>query len=491
MRVLLVFPPATIYPDEDPPQAFPLGIGYLAAVLEKQGYQVRVLDCTANDQNLTKNKDGTLHAGLTWAEIKEEVEDFHPDFVGISCLWTADYPNAKRISEIVKKLEDIPVILGGAHTTALPQEVLSNQTIDYVVIGEGEIALPRLLKHITENKQLSNLGGIGYKANGTLKINPINEYVSNLDDLPFPARHLFPMQDYLSSQNVHNYIFKRQPQAQMITSRGCPLNCSFCTIHSIWGKKVRFRSPENVVDEIEFLVSEYGVKEIHFEDDNISINPARMKKICEEIIRRKLDIAWTAPNGMYVHTLTKDLLNTMKQSGCYRVSMGIENGNQEFLKKVLRKALNLQKVRSVAKDLKDLKIESTGFFILGIPGETTQTMEQTIDFAKSLDLDDAIFSIYSPYPGTELYDLCISKGYISPVIDHARFKNKYSTLNTEYLSAKEVENYRNRALFEFQFNKLVRHPIKYFTKAENYRTLRRYTKRFFVKKISDLTAPLH
>lgn len=484
MRVLLIFPPAKIYPEEDLQQVFPLGIGYLAAVMEKAGYQVGVLDCTVTDEKFKKNENGTVHAGLTWPRIKQEIENFKPDVVGVSCLWTADYPNAKKISEIVKEIDNIPVIFGGSHTTALPEEVLSNQTIDYVVIGEGEVALPRLLEHMGNKNSLSKIDGIGYKENGNICINAINEYVSNLDQLPFPARHLFLMDKYLTSKNVHNYVFKRQPQIQMITSRGCPLDCTFCTIHSIWGKKVRFRSPENVVDEIEFLVKEYRVREIHFEDDNISINRERMQKICEEIIRRKLDITWTAPNGMYAHTLDRDLLKIMKKSGCYRVSLGIENGNQDFLKKILHKALNLNKVKSVVKDLRDLKIESTGFFILGIPGETKATMEETLKFAKSLDLDDVIFSIYSPYPGTKLYDLSISKGYIAADIDHAMFKNKYSTLNTEYLSTKEVENYRNKALFEFQVNKMLNHPLEYVTKVQNYKTIRRYCKRFLKGKLT-------
>lgn len=477
MRVLLVFPPTRLYPEEDRPLVFPLGIGYLAAVLEKKGHKVRVIDCIASDRKYERNEDGTFHVGLTWAEIKAEIEDFTPDVVGVSCLWTADYPNAKKISEIVKQIGDIPVIFGGAHTTALPERILSNDTVDYVVIGEGELALPRLLEHIGDKDRLSGIGGIGYKLNGTPTINGKREFISDLDQLPFPARHLFSMDRYLYSKNTHSFVFKSQPQAQMITSRGCPLNCSFCTIHSIWGRKVRFRSPNNVVNEIESLVKDYQVREIHFEDDNISINRERMKKICDEIIRRKLDIAWTAPNGMYVHTLSKDLLKAMKRSGCYRVSIGVENGNQDFLRNVLNKAVNLERVKSVVKDLKDLKIESTGFFILGVPGETKQTMRETIEFAKSLDLDEAFFSIYSPFPGTKLYDLSISKGYIPSDMDYAKFKMKYCTVNTEYLSPGEVESYRNRALFEFQINKLLNHPIRYFTNVRNYRTLRRYLKR--------------
>jgi magnesium-protoporphyrin IX monomethyl ester (oxidative) cyclase len=484
MRVLLIFPPATIFPEEDAPHVFPLGIGYLAAVLQNKGYEVKVLDCLSSDENFTKNEDGTLHVGLTWEQITHEIENFRPGVVGISCLWTADYPNAKKISELVKEVGDIPVIFGGAHTTALPRQVLSNETVDYVVIGEGEVTLPRLLKHLGDNGSLSKIPGLGCKMNGTININPINEYILDLDQVPFPARHLFPMENYLSSRYVHNYIFKRQPHAQMITSRGCPLNCTFCTIHSIWGKKVRFRSAENVVDEIQFLVKKYKVKEIHFEDDNISINPKRMQKICEEIIKRKLDITWTAPNGMYAHTLSRDLLKIMKASGCYRVSIGIENGNQDFLRNVCKKAVDLAKVRAVVKDLNDLKIESTGFFMLGIPGETKHTMKETIEFAKSLDLDYAIFSIYSPYPGTEMYDLAVSKGYLPHDIDYARFKNKYSTLNTEFLSAREVERYRNKALFELEINKILHHPIRYFSNTENYKTVRRYFKRYLKGKLS-------
>jgi len=477
MRILLVFPPGTLYPEEDPPQVFPLGIGYLAAVLLEKGYDVQVMDCMVSNEKKENNEDDTVHVGLTWQQIKEEIKNAKPDAVGVSCLWTADYPNAKKVSEIVKEIDDIPVIFGGAHTTAVPTEVLSNDTIDYLVIGEGELALPELLEHLGDKERLSRIGGIGYKVNGTPIINAKREFVSNLDHLPFPARHLFHMDKYLYSKNTHSFVFKRQPQAQMITSRGCPLNCTFCTIHSIWGRKVRFRSPGNVVDEIEFLVNEYDVREIHFEDDNISINRERMAAICEGIMRRKLDITWTAPNGMYAHSLNRGLLRIMKRSGCYRVALGIENGDQDFLSKVLKKAVNLQKVRSVVKDLNDLGIESVGFFILGVPGETKETMRRTIDFAKSLDLEDAFFSIYSPFPGTELYDISTSRGYVSSDTNYARFKMKYSTLTTEYLRADEVERFRNTALLEFQIKKMLNHPIRYLTRIHNYRTLRRYFKR--------------
>lgn len=483
MQVLLIFPPITIYPEEDPPLVFPLGIGYLAAVLEQKGYHVHVIDCIAEREGFTRNEDGTIHVGLTWDELKKRIEKIDPDVVGISCLWTADYVNATRISEIVKEIDNIPVIFGGAHTTALPKETLENKNIDYVVIGEGELSLPALLEKIGQKESLKGIHGVGFKDNGKIHINPPIKYIENLDSLPFPAGHLFPMEKYLRSKKVHGYISKRQPVAQMITSRGCPLNCNFCTIHHIWGKKWRARSAENVVDELEYLVKKYGVREIHFEDDNISLNRKRMMEICDGIIERKLDIAWTTPNGMWVQTLDRELLEKMRDSGCYRVCLGIENGNQDFLNNVIGKRIDLKKVSTVVKDLRKVGIKSTGLFIVGIPGETKETILETIKFAKSLDLDDAVFSIYSPYPGAELYELCISKGYIPADMDYYRFKNKYSTLSTEYLSAEQTEALRNRALLEFQVNKIVKHPIRYFTNFENFRTIRRYLKRFIVGKL--------
>jgi len=485
MRVLLIFPPTTIYPEEDPSLVFPLGIGYLAAVLEQRGYEVHVIDCIAEKEELTKKEDGTFHVGLTWSEIREKIAKINPDVVGISCLCTADYINAVMVSGIVKEIDDIPVIFGGAHATALPKETLQNKNVDYVILGEGEYSLPALLESIGDKSALRRVDGIGFKENSKLNIKPITKYIEDLDSLPFPARHLFPMEKYLHTRRVHNYIAKRQPVAQMITSRGCPLKCTFCAIHHIWGRKWRFRTPKNVVDEIEHLIREYCIREIHFEDDNISLNKKRMMEICDEIIKRKLDITWTAPNGMWVQTLDRELLKKMQDSGCYRVSLGIENGNQQFLTNVVKKNMNLEKVRTVVKKLKELKIKSTGFFMVGIPGETKETILETIKFAKSLDLDDAIFSIYVPYPGAELYDISISRGYLPSNIDYYRFKNKYATLSTEHISAKQVEYLRNRALLEFQINKLIKHPVNYFTTAENYRTIRRYFKRFVIGKLHN------
>ncbi|TET41382.1 MAG: hypothetical protein E3J63_02135, partial [Elusimicrobia bacterium] len=218
MRVLLIFPPTTIYPEEDPPLVFPLGIGYLAAVLERKGYEVRVIDCIAERESFTKNEDGTIHVGLTWDELKKRIEGINPDVVGISCLWTADYVNAIRISKIVKEINNIPVIFGGAHATALPKETLENENIDYIVIGEGEHSFPSLLEKMGQKESLKEIHGIGFKNNGKPYINPPTKYIEELDSLPFPARHLFPMEKYLRTTRVNSYIMKRQPLAQMITS---------------------------------------------------------------------------------------------------------------------------------------------------------------------------------------------------------------------------------------------------------------------------------
>lgn len=480
MKVMLILPPTTLYPGDVYFASFPLGIGYLAAVLEKEGHHIDILDCIIEDQTPKRNKNGTFHVGISWRDIEKEIRRCSPDVLGISCSYSVDINNAKKIAQIAKNIAGIPVIIGGAHSSALPYETLRDDNIDYVAIGEGEDTVSLLLKSIERAEECARIDGLGYRRNGEITVTPKKQFIKKLDKLPFPARHLFSMNKYIHSRRIHGFELKRTPYATMITSRGCPNRCVFCAIHTIWGRKWRPRDPIKVVDEIEHLVKEYGIKEIHFEDDNISLSKTRMVKICDEIVNRKLHISWATPNGISVNTLDSDLIAKMKKSGCYRLFLAIESGNQFVLDHVIKKGLSLEKVKSVRRALRDVDIEVNGCFVIGLPGETEEQIQDTIDFAKRLDLDTVGFSIATPYPGSQLYDMCKEN-----IIRHdfANFRLNIATMNTEFLSSKEIEKLRNRAYLEFQVNKFLKHPFKYMTTKQNYRTLQRYAKRIIGAKI--------
>ncbi len=481
MKIFLIVPPSTLYPGDVHFASFPLGIGYLSAILERDGHQVDILDCVIEDQRPRKLENNTYHVGVSWDTIKDRIEKANPDILGISCSYSVDINNAMKIADITKAVGNIPVIIGGAHSCALPRETLENENIDYVVIGEGEETLSLLLKNIEKRQTPDHIDGLCFKKGGNLIINPKQKYIQDLDTLPFPARHLFSMDNYIRSKKIHGFQLKRTPYTTMITSRGCPNRCVFCAIHSIWGRKWRPRNPIRVVDEIEHLVKEYGIREIHFEDDNISLNKTRMAKICDEIVNRKLDISWATPNGISVNTLDRDLIAKMKKSGCYRLFLAIESGNQYVLDHIIKKGLSLDKVKSVNSVLKEFHIEVNGCFVIGLPGETRENIQDTIDLAKRLDLDTVGFSIATPYPGSELYD--IWKDKMSN--DFSKFRLNIAHIDTDSLTSREIEKLRNKAYLEFQANKFLRHPFDYLTTKQNYKTISRYAKRIVGAKIGS------
>ncbi|MBS3163658.1 cobalamin-dependent protein, partial [Candidatus Woesearchaeota archaeon] len=281
----------------------PLGLAYIAAYARKHGFDdIKILDAKIQ-RDIKKINEELWHFGMPYKDVELYIRDYNPDVVGIHSAYTVYERDALKIAEIVKKInKKIIVIFGGAHVSADPGSVLKSGFVDISVRGEGEITFYDILKHIESKKSLNNILGTAVLVDGKLKLNPLRLLMENLDDLPFPARDLLNMQDYL--EHPLNAIgTMRSPATDVITSRGCPFNCVFCSIHTIWGKTWRARSPENVVDEIEQLIKDYGIKQIRFQDDNISLDKKRMHEICDEIINRKLNIRWDTPNGIAIWTL--------------------------------------------------------------------------------------------------------------------------------------------------------------------------------------------
>ena len=318
MKILLIRPPVTYYRNVAVYSPYePLGLMYLAAFLRKNNFaDVAILDASA--KNSVSRWDGDFFKiGTADESLREEIAAYAPDVVGISAMFTINSKGAHDTAAIVKSINpNIPVLVGGAHASAFPECILRYVSVDYLVKGEGEITLLEFLKAWTESGDVSGVHGLVYRKGGEICSAPKREFCRDLDAFPFPARDLVDMRIYLDEYYNRTHAMS-PPRATVVTSRGCPYNCIFCSIQSLWCRSYRARSPKNVVDEIEFLVSKYGVKEIAFFDDNLSFYRNRMAEICDEIFRRGLDIKWCTPNGIAIWTLDEELLRKMRRSGCF------------------------------------------------------------------------------------------------------------------------------------------------------------------------------
>jgi len=412
MKTLLIFPPATIYKLDPtvPGVNIPLGLAYIAGYLEENGYEVEILDALAlGIDNILRDEEKT-RVGLSEDEIRAHISQKRPDIVGISSMFTAYARDAHDIARIAKGVNpNIFVVFGGAHASANPEMVLRDKNVDIVVVGEGEITFLELVKGVEKGGEVNRILGTVARFGDGIHRNERRPYVENLDMLPFPARHLLPMDIYI--RRAKSPYLMRTPLAQLITSRGCPQNCIFCSIHSVWGHKWRARSVRGVVDEIEFLVRKYGVREISFLDDSIAASKRRMEGICDEIIRRGLNIRWTVPNGIAHWTLDKALVKKMKKSGCYRLTFGIESGNIDT-RKFIRKTHSLSQATEIIKYSNEIGLWTACTFIIGFPFESIESINDTIKYAIESDTDFALFYLVLPFPGTELYDIYKQEGLL-------------------------------------------------------------------------------
>jgi magnesium-protoporphyrin IX monomethyl ester (oxidative) cyclase len=423
--------------------SFPLGIGYLSAVLEKEGWNVGVLDALAEGWDNLEEEENRFVRGLGREEIKNRVRKFKPDIVGIGSPFSSQSSMAHRMAEIVKEVDrNITIILGGAYPSSEPEKVASDKNVDYVFIGEAEKSLPAFLKGENPRK----IPGLMFKHDGELVSTGLPERVKNLDDIPFPAYHLFSMDKYFKTLEggsiTRGKSLHKSNSFTIITSRGCPFNCIFCAVNTVTGKKWRIRSPNNVVDEIQFLVEEYGVTHFLLEDDNMTFDKKRFGEICDEIVRRGIKITWETPNGVRGDRLDLDLARKMKEAGCERVRIAIENGNQEFLTKTVQKGLNLEKALKGIKAALESGLNVDCFFMYGVPGENEQTLKDTYDFAMNITKMGAnpLVGMAFPIPGTRMYDVCKKEGYLTKEPDWVDMQSRMekSIIKTEEFSPEDI-----------------------------------------------------
>lgn len=410
-----------------------LGIGYLGAVLKKAGHQVKIID--------------SLSRRDSYFSLQRLIREEEPDIVGLTTMTICFQETIETIRKI-KEVSDCTILIGGSHVTALPGISLKCTEADFALIGECESTIVELINRIERKEQdISDIPGICYEnEESKIVLNRGRKFIDNLDDIPFPLWEELDPNSYPPSP--HGGFFRRYPIAPIITSRGCSFKCKYCTSSLLWQRKFRKRTAINVCDEMELLIKKYGVREIHFEDDNLTGGREHITAICEEMIRRKLDVVWACPNGVRADSLDKDLLRLMKRAGCYCLGFGIESFSQEIMDS-MNKQLNTTRTSEIVKAANDVGIETWGFFIIGLPGETKETFERTVSLSLELPFDRANFSYFAPLPGTYFFDQWIKDKDISSINWRSICFLEGAIWNTDSLTTEELTRMGVRAFRRF------------------------------------------
>ena len=394
MRILLINPP---YETDLSPGSFPLGLGYISSVLVEEGHKVKVLDIKAH-------RYSRIHVEEI---ISNSIDQF--DVIGISGLVTI-YSYIKWLAETIKKYNpSIPIVVGGSIASSIPELLLSKTRIDIACIGEGEITVKELIKALEDSKPLKEVKGIYFKQDGNVYSTPPRGVCKNLDSIPFPKWDLFPIELYVDKPLI---VPVKKRSMNIIFGRGCPFHCTFC--YRNFGNEVRLRSPDNVIEEMTILKEKYHVTHFEFQDELFTVNEEAVKEICEKILDKELNITWRCLGR--VNMVDLNLLKLMKRAGCNWIGFGIESGSQKMLD-VMRKNVKVEQIKKAIELARKAGMEVTGTFIIGMPGETRETVKETVNFCKEMGIYNEMF-FPVPYPGTQLYVDIERKGLIK---DKERF----------------------------------------------------------------------
>ena len=421
----------------------PIGLAYLAAVLEQNDFEVRVMDCPVCE--------------IDHEKLKADLASFEPTLIGVGSM-TPTIESALKSARVAKEAcPDAKVVIGGPHATFMDRETLAEEpATDIVVRGEGEETLLEIMQQLPSLPKLEDVKGITFRKNGQIIRTPDRPFIQNLDALPRPAYKYIPIEKY-------RIMGKRL--LPIMTSRGCPFQCSFCAASQLFGAGFRGRSPKNVLDELEWLRDEYGAEGIAFQDDTLTFNRKRIMDICDGIIDRKIHLPWGC--GTRADVVTEEILDKMQKAHCNEVCFGVESGCQE-MRDALKKRVSTEQIENAIKWAKAAGIFVTVSVILGYPGETRKTLQQTLDFVRKVEPDDVWLCHATPYPGTELRALVESNGWKMSE-DWTLYNTMHPIFEDPLLPAKEIAEMRKNFYDKFYSPQYVlRQALKGYLKGNLY-----------------------
>lgn len=427
MKVLFVNPPQTASKYKFMGViAPPLGIAYMAGVLQENNIDVEILDASAED--------------MDFKDVEKELLKRKPDLVALTAL-TPTIGRALETAQVVKEtLPDSIVVMGGYHPTFNFIETLEDENVDIVIRGEGEYIMLNLVQALENQSSLHDVKGIVFedKNSKEIVVNPEAPLIQDLNELPFPALNLLPMKKYrLLDMDTH--------MTTMITTRGCPMQCSFCSSAAMHGKKIRERSVENIVDEIEYLKTNYDIDTIAFMDDTFTLKKRKVMAICDEILKRNIEIMWGCTSR--VDTLDEKLLKKMKEAGCITIFIGVESADQQQLDNMCKNT-TIAKIENAFKIAHKLKIRTIASVALGMPGDTKEIMNKTVKFVHKLKPNYAIYSLATPYPGTRFYKEAFEKNLIK-IKDWSKYTLITPILETIDCSLNDMRKIQAKAFMKF------------------------------------------
>lgn len=418
MKVLFVFPP-----DVSRPPYPPLGLGYLAAAVERAGHEAAVADASLD--------------GSSIPQVVDLVGRLAPSAVGVSVFTHRYHVASSLVSAVKDSYPGVTVFAGGPHVTVLPERTLAELPLDYVVVGEGERTTLELLEVLEGARDKRTVRGLGFRDRGTVVVNPKRDYIQNLDELPFPARHLMQITRYRGDRQV-----KRVPYTTVLATRGCPFDCVFCCNAALWGRVHRHRTPENVVQEMLGVNKEYGIQEIYFPDDLFTGNKQWVMRLCELIRDTGVGFTWKCLSR--VDTVDEELLGAMKAAGCHTLNFGVESGDERILRNI-RKRINLEQVKPAFEVARRLGFDTYAYFMIGNIGETEPTVCRTIRLAEELNPDFVSFSLATPLPGTDFYARAVQEDLVFDTNWAHYDYSDTAVVRTDHLSATDIQKWQKRA----------------------------------------------
>ena len=462
-RILLINPPwfRLFRPDYELSRC-PLGLGYIAGVLIENGYEVGVFNAdlkTGNTMYCSNEMLRSLHKNyienlnnpdyVVWKEIYSTISEFKPDVVGIYVM-TPMVGSALKVSRLTKQIDpQITVVWGGPHSSMIPEAVIIEKEIDLVITGEGELTFLEYLE-LSDSEKWGNISGLVFERNGKIINTGRRPLIENLDTIPFPSKYF--------KKVVLNYEKYPKP-SNIFSSRGCPFKCTYCGSHKIFGRVVRYRSVNHVMEEIRFLYKEFGIRHFIFDDDTFGLNERITRELCNHIISSRMKITWECETR--ANLVGEDIVELMAESGCNRIWLGVESGDSAILK-LIKKGITREDIINACKIIKKNRMILQAFFMIGFPWDTKDSIANTVAFMKEINPDIAVFNVLTPYPGTEMFEYCKKEGMVPNNINWNLYYHQSPELYfAKRIPAEEFKLIANRVSIIFdKHNKKqkIKHP---------------------------------